>query len=507
MRNAWDPRRLVDSPRLAALRRLPGIRRIPGIRELPHLPGLNSPPNVDDLRLDDLRLPGEDAAVIARRRALTRIGAMVVGAGVVGVGAGAYGKSLAPDDAPTVDAREVGATGDGETDDTEQLQKAIDAVREDGGLVYLPPGTYVTRKLTLYSRVHLRGAGGDATTLRLAPGANSAILESHRFDEETAARSDGGITMFSVRDLALDGNKQHNERGWGLRIYGYGFLVADVITFNCRDDGVFSDWGTAGDLPSPSHQMEARLTGVRSHDNGGHGFHFTGPHDSMLLDCLSFKNAGTGFRMAGAALGTLMVNCHAWGIGQTVSFELAANGIGCMNCFADLSGGVGVRISRNDCRWLGGLVLGHNHPGPGTEIGIQFAPGSRPEEPAGSAIDTKIMNCGTAAVDFGAERGMSSIKALLAQPGVLDASGSIVAGSGLGWLGRPSPTTQVELTSGIGDVTRNLVIRPSFELRSEGVPPRPSAAAVRMFVRTVDGRTQLCARFPDGSITVLGSEG
>ena len=503
MKAGWEPRRLRDSPRVTALRRLPGLRRIPGVRELPHLPGLAEPPP----NLDDLRLPGDEDPVIARRRALTRIGALVAGAGVVGLGAGAFGKSLASDDPTAVNARDEGAAGDGKTDDTEKLQAAIDAARDGGGVVYLPPGVYLTRKLTLYSRVHLRGAGGDATVLRLAPGANSAIIESDRFDEETTARSDGGITLFSVRDLALDGNKQHNDQaGFGIRIYGYGYQIADVIAFNCRNDGIFSDWGSAGDLPSPSHQMEARLSGIRSHDNDGHGFNFNGPHDSMVLDCLSFKNAGTGFRMAGGSLGTILTNCHAWGTDQNVSFELAANGIGCMNCYADLAGGIGVRISRNDCRWLGGLVLGHNHAGPGTEIGIQFAPGSRPEEPAGCAIDTKIMNCGTAAVDFGAERGMSSVRALLAQPGAVNADGATVAATGLGWLGRPAPTTQVEITGGLGNTSQNLVIRPSFDLRVEGPQPPPSADSVRVFARTSGGRTQLCVRFPDGSISVLASE-
>jgi hypothetical protein len=448
--------------------------------------------------------PGEPSVggVVPRRRAIATVGALVAGTGVGGVGAAAYGSGRAASSQRDYNVRDFGATGDGVTDDTRGLQRAVDEARVGGGIVFLPPGTYLTRRLTLYSRVHLRGSGGDATVLRLAPGSNTAILESDRFEEETRAGSDAGITMFSVRDLTLDGNReQDNPVGYGMRLYGYGYELTDLTVFNCGADGVASGWGTAGHLPEPSHQMESRITGLRTHDNGGHGVNFAGPHDSMFLNCLSFQNAGTGFHLAGNSYGTLMVNCHAWGVRQNVSFELAASGIGCVNCYADLDGGVGVRISRNDCRWLAGYVQGANHAGPATEIGIQFVPGAVAAEPACVTVDTLIRNCATAAVDFGADRGLSSVRATLSQPGVAG-----VAGTGLGWIGRPAPDTQVHITHGIGH-PKNLVVRPAFDLRAQPTPSAPDDGQVRVFAREVDGRTQLCARFPNGEVHVLAGEG
>lgn len=447
-------------------------------------------------------LPGARAArgALPRRRAIASVGAVLA---VSGVGALAYGRGDAASAGRDYDVREFGATGDGTTDDTAGLQQAIDAARATGGIVFFPPGTYLTRRLILYSRVHLRGSGGDATVLRLAPGANTAILESDRFEQETKSRSNAGSTMFSIRDLTLDGNRaKDNPVGFGLRLYGYGYELADLTVFNCGADGVVSDWGTAADLPAPSHQMEARITGLRTHDNGGHGINFTGPHDSMFLNCISFQNAGTGFHLAGNSYGTLMVNCHAWGIRQDVSFELAASGIGCVNCYADLAGGVGVRISRNDCRWLAGYVQGANHAGPGTEIGIQFVAGAKPEEPASATIDTQIRNCATAAIDFGADRGMSSIRATLSQPGLPG-----VAGTGRGWIGEPASNSQVAVTHGLSHPSKNLVVRPAFDLRAQETPDAPGEGSVRMFAREVNGATQLCVRFPDGTVRVLAGEG
>ena len=121
-------------------------------------------------------------------------------------------------------------------------------------------------------------------------------------------------------------------------------------------------------------------------------------------------------------------------------------------------------------------------------------------------IDTKIINCGTAAVDFADDRGMSSVRAVISQPGVRDTTGATMAGTGLGWLGTPSGTTQVEITSGLGDTSRNLVVRPAFDLRAQGDPHPPGADSLRVFARNWGGKMQLCAAFPGGAIKVIATE-
>lgn len=62
----------------------------------------------------------------------------------------------------TIDVvRDHGATGDGSTDDTAEIQAAIDAAEVSGGVVFFPSGTYiVSSALTvLADKVHLLGAG------------------------------------------------------------------------------------------------------------------------------------------------------------------------------------------------------------------------------------------------------------------------------------------------------------------------------------------------------------
>ncbi|MFD0986978.1 glycosyl hydrolase family 28-related protein [Methyloligella solikamskensis] len=71
-----------------------------------------------------------------------------------------------------VNVRDTGAKGDGRTDDTRAIQKAIDAVAGTGGTVHVPNGTYMVRatgkkSLALKSKMTLKLA--DRAVLKLIP--------------------------------------------------------------------------------------------------------------------------------------------------------------------------------------------------------------------------------------------------------------------------------------------------------------------------------------------------
>jgi hypothetical protein len=103
-----------------------------------------------------------------------------------------------------------GATGDGVTDDTAEVQAAMDAASAaDGGTVLFPPGTYLCGQLTVPSYITLQGVArphfseaGDAlqSRIKLKNSTNDSLL----FIERLAV----GIT---IRDLAIDGNKANNS--------------------------------------------------------------------------------------------------------------------------------------------------------------------------------------------------------------------------------------------------------------------------------------------------------
>ena len=121
-----------------------------------------------------------------------------------------------------IDVRKLGAAGDGKTDDTRVLQRALDAAAEKSGAVFVPPGVYLTQKLHVRAGIALVGvpawnySGPGGTVLRLADGDSSCLLNL------TEAR---GATL---EGLALDG------QGLGKNIHG---ILVDRTEYGKHEDG------------------------------------------------------------------------------------------------------------------------------------------------------------------------------------------------------------------------------------------------------------------------------
>jgi hypothetical protein len=132
--------------------------------------------------------------------------------------ASALGAQQAPTASQLLNARDLGATGDGRTDDTAALQRAIDSAAEKGNAVFLPPGIYLTHELHLRHAVALTGIpawnysqADGGSVLRLASADSTCLLNL------TDAR---GAT---IQGLALDGrNLGQNIHGIATSRTGYG---------------------------------------------------------------------------------------------------------------------------------------------------------------------------------------------------------------------------------------------------------------------------------------------
>jgi len=116
-----------------------------------------------------------------------------------------------------VDAKSKGAKGDGVTDDTAAIQAALTAGA--GGLVYLPPGTYITTDaLSIPANTWFYGAGKGSVikSLTLVNGGTNA---SHR---QIDIR---GVAGVRVTDMTLDSSLQTGWTG-GMR---------SIIAFQATD--------------------------------------------------------------------------------------------------------------------------------------------------------------------------------------------------------------------------------------------------------------------------------
>src|ERR1700735_3988005 len=92
------------------------------------------------------------------RRALAR-SAMIGGASVL-LGNAALAAAGAPAGDELLNARKLGAAGDGKTDDTLALQRAFDAAAESSGGVLIPPGVYLTGELRVRADTAIIGVAG-----------------------------------------------------------------------------------------------------------------------------------------------------------------------------------------------------------------------------------------------------------------------------------------------------------------------------------------------------------
>lgn len=183
-----------------------------------------------------------------------------------------YGRVIFPKDPAVIDVkRDLGAKGDGVTDDTEALQKGIEMSCGRPGIsrvIYLPNGTYrVTRTLVVKARVGpwLYGESRDGTVIRLDDGVKgvNSVLRTHP-NEDGPTSADWFMRNF--RNFTIDVGKNPETDGirWcstntgilqNLRVIGSGKiginagfigqsspnLIQDVVVEGF-EEGVRSQW-------------------------------------------------------------------------------------------------------------------------------------------------------------------------------------------------------------------------------------------------------------------------
>lgn len=200
---------------------------------------------------------------------------------------------------------EFGAVGDGETDDTEAIQAALDAAGSaGGGTVYIPAGTYgLTRSdesgkyaITIPAKTRLLGAGIDSTTLKLLDDAP---------DDVALIRVDG-VSHVEIAYMTLDGNNARdlatvNGENEGIDVKELAgdathLRFHDLRIFDTAQEGIDLDGGT-----------DILIENVHIHDCWGTGIHSSGGATNVTVSkCLIESCAQE--RAAAALVGTAGVD-------------------------------------------------------------------------------------------------------------------------------------------------------------------------------------------------------
>lgn len=240
--------------------------------------------------------------------------------------------------AGAVSVKDLGAVGDGTTDDTAAFNAAVAALTT-GGRIEVPPGTYrIAGTITLTTGVELCGAGMYATTLLLDDVAGVGIQASASHNVSAALASTNSVGLFTVTVAAGQGANwssgstiylQDNDSDNGTFTTRVRSVAGDVITLQeaapyAWDSG---NGGTAFGYSGAS----AILTGVAVRDltvrttgsglaasNRGRLIQFTRCEDSIIENVRAVRSTSDCFLLLGCRNVTVR-GCHAENAGSLTS--------------------------------------------------------------------------------------------------------------------------------------------------------------------------------------------
>jgi len=249
--------------------------------------------------------------------------------------------ALPPSSSGVVNPRDpaFGAKGDGITDDTAALQRAIDAVVGTGGTVRIPAGTYLVNAVATSGRGLLLGS---RMTLAMDPGVVLKALPN-------AATNSVILLIKNAQDVNVTGGTLQGERdqhqgttgewGMGLQVQNSQRVVVEGVTAQkCWGDGFYI-----------SGSSDVTFSKVSADQNRRQGMSVISVNGLVVRDS-TFKNTAGTLPEAGLDIEPDQ--------GETVS------GVLITGCRFQNNGGngiqIGVALSLSNLAWIRGVRVENN---------------------------------------------------------------------------------------------------------------------------------------------------
>jgi parallel beta-helix repeat protein len=194
-----------------------------------------------------------------------------------------------------------GAKGDNATNDTAAIQSAIDHAKQTGSVVFFPSGVYRVSQLTLRVGTILQGvSSGTYPDNNAIPGAS--VLARIANSNKDLLLAPDGANYCRIFDLAVDGNKNNNTAGCGLRVAdGAAGQEGQIIVQRCY----FHDNPDSNIYLGHNRRANSVTNGIFNYSLHGDGITVAGSDNTVSSNIF-----GTNGR-AGICLGT--TSTQNWG--------------------------------------------------------------------------------------------------------------------------------------------------------------------------------------------------
>lgn len=191
-----------------------------------------------------------------------------------------------------INVLDMGAVGDGVTDDTLAIQAVIDSIPSSGGTIYFPAGTYIiTSALVIKSGINIVGDGPRAS-----------IIHQNTAAENCFTGVD--IIHLNISNIKLEGPNAGTGRGISLtRSLNAATNYIVLTNLYIRAFGAAGIW--------ISNPIVSTFTNVITESNRGHGFHLVGEAavagtSVTFSSCYANNNLGSGYYLDTMAYSTLV---------------------------------------------------------------------------------------------------------------------------------------------------------------------------------------------------------
>lgn len=175
------------------------------------------------------------------------------------------------------------------------------AVLGQGQNLVLGAGTYTclvrlpdSNSAPITSAVYGKGRG--ITFLQAPSGTNADVIANLNFSSFTGGVNFFGTFRVTLSDLTVDCNEPNNTTsGYAIRLYGRAYVIRNVVAQNCKNDGVWLEWGGAESDTAPNTSIEAYIDGLETQYNLGSGLTHKGPSDTNITNFKSHNNSVWGW--------------------------------------------------------------------------------------------------------------------------------------------------------------------------------------------------------------------